>query len=911
MDVSRQLHNALSERYRIERELGQGGMATVYLAADLKHDRKVAIKVLKPELAAVLGAERFVVEIKTTAALSHPHILPLFDSGEADGFLYYVMPYIEGETIRERLNRETQLGVDEAVKIATEVADALDYAHRHGVIHRDIKPENILLHDKRPMVMDFGIALALSAAAGGRMTETGLSLGTPHYMSPEQATADKDISARSDVYSLASVLYEMLTGQPPHDGGSAQQVIMRIITDTPRPVTELRKSVPRHVAAAVAKALEKLPADRFTSAREFADALMNPAFTTIGAAAAAADGVRVFGRQRPWRTILVAGAFGGALGGALLTSFAWAFARKPSLPASNVPVLRAELNILTRSDSGVYEAGLDMSPDGSMLVYAARGPGMTAFQLYLRRLDDRTARPIPGTEGGMYPTFSPNGASIAFVHDNNAIRRIPVNGGVAQNIVQTSGRTLFIYDPRWAADGFIYYSSVVGPGDGELARVSAQGGTPQVFPGVAAATLVEPLPGGRHVLYASRETEGDVRALNVETGATQSLGLTAREVRYVASGHLLLIGTEAIKAVPFDPTTLAMRGEPRAVLDSVTASGSVSDFKLAANGTAAYLIKAGTGGTLRSAALVDLAGNEQRIPLAEANFYEFRFSPDGRRIAYRSSPGGNYNTSSISVHDLVVGTTLEIARGGGEGFSRGLVWLPGSPALLFHINQADTLQNVALAHLDGSGKIDTLWSSSGTSEFLRLPRSVTQDGKHVLLDVRGADHADLQVASLDSVLGEPRDYLTARWHERSGKLSPDGRWVVYESNEEAPPSEPFRFKVYVRSFPEPGERYTVSDSLGITPQWAPDGKTIYYWRDRTVVAASVNTAPSFVVTARRDLFTRGRASTGYDISPNGKQFVMTAPSASATGPSEESQPTRLVVVGNWIEELRRKLGEQR
>src|SRR5687768_3814053 len=236
--------SALADRYRIERELGQGGMATVYLAQDLKHDRKVAVKVLKPELAAVLGAERFVAEIKTTAALQHPHILPLFDSGTTEGFLYYVMPFIDGETLRAKLDRETQLGVDEAVRIATNVADALDYAHRRGIIHRDIKPENILIQNGRPMVADFGIALAVSAAAGGRMTETGLSLGTPHYMSPEQATAEKEISARSDVYSLASVLYEMLTGSPPHVGSSAQQIIMRIITDAPRPVTELRKSVP-------------------------------------------------------------------------------------------------------------------------------------------------------------------------------------------------------------------------------------------------------------------------------------------------------------------------------------------------------------------------------------------------------------------------------------------------------------------------------------------------------------------------------------------------------------------------------------------------------------------------------------------------------------------------------------------
>src|SRR5487761_2660159 len=212
------LATALADRYRIERELGQGGMATVYLAEDLKHHRQVAIKVLKPELAAVLGADRFVQEITTTAQLQHPHILPLFDSGSADGFLYYVMPYVEGETLRDKLNRETQLGVDEAVKITREVADALDYARRRGVIHRDIKPENILLHDGRPMVADFGIALALSAAAGGRMTETGLSLGTPHYMSPEQATADKEITARSDIYSLATVLYEMLAGEPPHTG---------------------------------------------------------------------------------------------------------------------------------------------------------------------------------------------------------------------------------------------------------------------------------------------------------------------------------------------------------------------------------------------------------------------------------------------------------------------------------------------------------------------------------------------------------------------------------------------------------------------------------------------------------------------------------------------------------------------
>ena len=245
------LTTALADRYSIDSEIGSGGMATVYLAQDLKHDRKVAVKVLKPELAAVLGAERFLSEIKTVANLQHPHILPLFDSGEADTFLYYVMPYVEGESLRAKLDREKQLSVDEAVEITKSVANALDYAHRHGVIHRDIKPANILLHDNQPMVADFGIALAVRAAGGARLTETGLSLGTPQYMSPEQASGDREVDGRADLYSLGAVLYEMLTGEPPHSGPTVQSIIAKLLTDKPRPVTELRETVPGQVAATV------------------------------------------------------------------------------------------------------------------------------------------------------------------------------------------------------------------------------------------------------------------------------------------------------------------------------------------------------------------------------------------------------------------------------------------------------------------------------------------------------------------------------------------------------------------------------------------------------------------------------------------------------------------------------------
>jgi serine/threonine-protein kinase len=275
-EITARLTTAIADRYRIERELGAGGMATVYLAHDVKHERKVALKVLRPELAAVIGAERFLAEIKVTANLQHPHILPLHDSGEADTFLYYVMPFVEGETLRDKIEREKQLGVTEAVEITRSVAAALDYAHRQEVIHRDIKPENILLHDGQALVADFGIALALSHAGGARLTETGLSIGTPHYMSPEQAMGDRELDARSDVYSLGAMLYEMLAGDPPYTGSTAQAIVAKVITEKAPSVTVHRDTVPHHVAASITKALAKLPADRFPTALSFSEALVRP-----------------------------------------------------------------------------------------------------------------------------------------------------------------------------------------------------------------------------------------------------------------------------------------------------------------------------------------------------------------------------------------------------------------------------------------------------------------------------------------------------------------------------------------------------------------------------------------------------------------------------------------------------------
>src|SRR5437870_6530926 len=324
-DLLARLQAALADRYTIERELGRGGMATVYLAQDLKHHRRVAIKVLKPELAAALGPERFLQEIEIAAGLTHPHILPLHDSGEATGLLYYVMPYVEGETLRNRLDRAGQLPLAEAVQITREVADALSYAHRHDVVHRDIKPENILLEAGHAVVSDFGIARAITAAAGGKLTETGIALGTPGYMSPEQAGGTGPIDGRSDVYSLGCVLYEMLAGEPPYTGANARSVIAKQLTDPVPSVRRLRDTIPPAIDGAVSKALAKAPADRFVTAAQFAEAL-TPSVT---------GPVRL---RLTARRILAAGAVTAAVGALVLTVIRWRAGVGPVLDPNLVVV---------------------------------------------------------------------------------------------------------------------------------------------------------------------------------------------------------------------------------------------------------------------------------------------------------------------------------------------------------------------------------------------------------------------------------------------------------------------------------------------------------------------------------------------------------------------------------------------
>ena len=875
-DALERLTAALSDRYRIERELGQGGMATVYLAQDLKHDRKVALKVLKPELAAVLGAERFVVEIKTTAALQHPHILPLFDSGTADGFLFYVMPFIDGETLRSKLDRETQFGVDEAVKIAVAVADALDYAHRHGVIHRDIKPENILLHEGRPMVADFGIALAVSAAAGGRMTETGLSLGTPHYMSPEQATAEKEISARSDIYSLASVLYEMLAGQPPHLGGSAQQIIMKIITETAPSVTTLRKSVPLHVAAAVAKALEKLPADRFASAAEFGAALHDRGFTTLTAAGA---GI-VTAAARSWRGWIRDPRSWAALV-AVAALAAWTFR-----PAPAASIIRVGMAFPDGQElRGAGSRRVALSRDGTRMAYI--GPSATGTQLWVRRLDELSARPLVGTEGALAPFFSPDGNAIAFFTGNPGdLRTIPADGGPVVSVVRDAASP---WGGDWGDDGKIYFDDK----DSHIARVAAEGGPVEVVSvldsarGVTEHDWPQLLPGGKKVLiqlWHGSVADATLGVLDLETKQATEV-VKAAYGRYVAGRLLYSTFDGQMVAVPFDVGKSAVTGKPITLNEtvSVDALSGAAQFDVSAAGVMVYTPGDATGN--QQIVWVDRAGKVAPMDTAwRGRFGSVSLSSDGSRLAVQAlSAAGD----QIWVKQLPAGPATLITTGAGNNVRA--VWMPDGRRLAF-ISTRSGVRGAWMQRSDASAAPESLLVES------RAPNEVqpTPDGRRFVLRFSVGWDLYTLTPGADTVL---RPLLVGPEQVYAPDVSPDGRWLAYIGQGSG------RGELYVRRLDDPNAgRVQVSVDGAEEPRWSHSGRELFFRSARgEMLVADVSRGTSFSAGAPRVLFSLPSAAKdlnhrAYDITPDDRRFLMIS--------APESGRVRMVLVSDWLAALK-------
>ncbi len=883
------LQTALADRYRLDREIGAGGMATVYMAQDLRHDRRVALKVLRPELAAVIGAERFLAEIKLTANLQHPHILPLFDSGEADSYLFYVMPFVEGETLRDRLTREKQLPVPDALRIAGEVGSALDYAHRRGVVHRDIKPENILIHEGQALVADFGIALAASKASGARMTETGMSLGTPHYMSPEQAMGEREITARSDVYALGAVLYEMLTGEPPFTGNTAQAVVARVLTESPRPLATQRHTIPRHVEAAVLTALEKLPADRFATAAEFADALKDKSYaSTVSLEAAQAPSRAASSPKRRWST----GTMALAVTTVLATAAAlWGWLRPPPRqPLTQFGLaLRTAETLQPVPNTGGARAAI--SPDGRMIVYL--GPGDGGPRLWLRRLDQLTATPIAGTEGGSSPFFSPDGRKLGFIRRGTSVRLASLDGAPTVTLYDKANST----SGDWGDDGYVYFEV-----DSGIARMRPSGGALEPVHTMSreknevGAEWPFVLPGGRGLIFRSRRggqgpADFDIMAMKLPSGPPHALtrGIYAR---YAPSGHLLVVTADGkLIAIPFDPDKLELTGSPVALIEGlgVRAGGFNVDLSLSATGTLLYT----TGSTLGSRRPFWVSRDGATTPVdpswdPQGLIQSLALSPDGKQLAVELERGGR---SDIWVKQLPTGPFSRVTFGDTASVRPG--WSPDGSDVYYVSDRTGTgVGPIYARKANGTGGARMLIESK--LDFGQIVPS--RDGRWLITRTPGNSAGNGDIYAFRAGDTTLNTLVASQATELFPALSPDGRWLAYASNESG------SFEIYVRPFPETGTaKWQVSTAGGAEPKWSATGRELFYINGKSdMVSAQVRPGAAFSVGEQRVLFSTAPFAAGggihsYGVSPDDRRFVVMRE-------GEATQQSELVVAENWLQE---------
>jgi len=883
-DSLSRLTKALEGRYTVDREIGAGGMATVYLAKDLKHNRNVALKVLKPELAAVVGAERFLAEIETTAKLQHSHILPLFDSGEADSFLFYVMPYIEGETLGERLKREKQLPVDEALGIATAVANALQTAHDVGVVHRDIKPANILLSRGEPLVADFGIALAVGAAGGSRLTETGLSVGTPFYMSPEQATGDQAIGAASDTYSLACVLYEMLVGEPPYPGSTAQAVLGKIIQGIPVSARAVRKSIPLNVDGAIRKALEKLPADRFSGASDFARALADPAFRygeTPGEATA--------GTARTWNRLSATLAASTML---LLGALGWSMTRAPA-PAPTVrQVLAPMWNGQARS-IGTYTA---LAPDGSGMVFARRGASAQDWQLWYKATGSLEATPIGGTANGRNVVYAPDSKRIGFVVDTELKTR-PIGDGATVTVAENLSPPTAMIGLAWMDDGTILYEAP----EFRVVRIPEGGGTPDTliaFEGFQQLSYIGALPGSSGALVTVCPTAcqngSELHVLDLEQRTELLILEDVIRAWYLPTGHLMYVrGDGAVFAAPFDVSSLALTGTGIPLFDGVQLTISSPQLAVADDGTLLYQ-RGATSAVGREVVWIDRAGVVTRVDpdnLGPGDYFDLALSPANDRLAISILADG---LPRLWVKELPDGPMTPLTPGDEAGLRPN--WSADGRSIAY----VDPTDGVAwITRADGSARREMLLTHPDrVTDVKRLPDG---GGWLARLGVAGTGDLGVFASAGDSVT----PLLASAFNEWGGSVSPDGRWIAYVSDQSGVA------QVYVRPFPSLDGLVQLSTNGGDDVGWGNAGREIFYAEAGVLSAATYETEPTFRVTSRTPLvdFTVGgywrpnNAWRTFDVAQDDQRFIGLR---LATGSGDVA--TEVVYVQNFFTELRARFG---
>jgi serine/threonine-protein kinase len=896
-------------------------MGEVYKARDTRLERIVAIKVLpthladKPEL-----RERFEREARTIAGLNHPHICTLHDIGRQDGIDFLVMEYLEGETLATRLLKGP-LPLEQVLRYAIEIADALDKAHRKGVTHRDIKPGNIMLTKNGTKLLDFGLAKLKQEAArpaapfsqlptmSHNPTVEGTILGTLQYMAPEQVEGKVDeIDGRTDIFAFGAVVYEMATGKKAFEGKSSASVLGAIMHLEPPPISSLQPMSPPALERLVKICLAKDPDGRWQSSGDVGRQLQG---IIEGGSAPSVVAPTAAARTVAWRRV-IPWALAASLLCAAVAGFAvWTLTRPGPQTVMRFPIMLGPNGAF----AGTGRHVLAISPAGTHVAYTA------ASGLMLRPIDQLEAAPIPGTTGATSPFFSPDGQWIGFYADGQ-LQKVSVTGGAPVKLCAASNP----FGANWGPDGSILY----GQGPEGIWRVAEVGGTPeQIIKGAETGQAHGPqlLPGGEWVLFTFLPegiidwNQAQIVAQSLESGERKVLINGGRDARYVSTGHLVYALAGALFAVPFDPAEPSLTGGAIPLVEGVasaTGATGAAQYSLAGNGSLVY-VPQGTFGTAGGAAVlaprtmvwVDREGREEPLAAPPRPYTSPRLSPDGRRVAT------NIRDEASEVWVLDLARTMLTRLTFDPRPDRFPLWSPDGQRIAFSSQRDGSAGNLFWQAADGTGSIEKL----AESQKQVFPTAFSADGSQILVYESpgglGTEQSDdISIVPLrregsrqgpgQDARSEIRPLLHTAFAELFPELSPDGRWMAYQSSESG------KFEVYVRPFPDVDSgRWQISTDGGIEPLWARSGRELFYRNGEALMTVPISAGASFAYGNPRLVFKGpyiGNAQGGraYDVSPDGRRFLMLKQAPTSADGSEPARPT-ITVVLNWFEELKRRV----
>jgi Tol biopolymer transport system component len=889
--------------YHVQGKIGAGGMGEVYRATDSRLARDVALKVL-PEIFACDSQRmaRFEREAKLLASLNHPSIASIYGLEESNSARAIVMELVEGPTLAERI-KQGPLPLDEALSIAQQIAEGLEYAHERGIIHRDLKPSNVkLTSDGHVKLLDFGLAKALegetaeedlqtSPTLTAAATRIGMLLGTAAYMAPEQARG-KRVDRRADIWAFGCVLYEMFSGRDAFAGETTSDILACVIRAEPD-WSSLPANVPTRLRELLRRCLQKDPKQRLQA---IGDARIVIQEAIAGAPEKAAELTGAMEPQPPWRRALpwvvasIAAAF--AIG---FSALYW-HANQPQ-PHQMV---QASL-LLSEPLAGVFSANpgspIALSPDGSQLVFVGSPAGKLP-QLYLRPLNQQTATPIPGTEDAVQPFFSPDGQWIGFFA-NGKMRKVSLHGGPATPLCDAP----IPHGANWVSDGTIIYAPNLGSG---LMRIPSAGGTSQMLttPDGQGQELShrwpQVLPGNKTVLFtiqvATQASYDDARVavLSLETGKWRTLLDGGSYARYVPSGHIVYVRAGALQAVPFDLARLEVTGPPAPVQEGVITTAATSggaEYDVAESGLLAY-VPGSARPPDRSLVWVDRQGVSKELPAPLNTYVSPRISPDGKLVAVQIVTAG---PQDIWIYEFGRNTLARFTFGS-EGALP--LWTPDSRRIVYRSRVPKLSFLTKLA--DGSGAEERLFAKD-FDDPSATPYSVSPDGKILLFGHLGSGGAlGTYALSLDGS-GKIQPYLQSTFNQFQAQFSPDGHWVVYTSNESG------RDEVYVQPFPGPGGKWMISTDGGTYPLWARNGREVFFRNADKMMSAPVETQPTFKAGTPRMLFQGGGYLGGvlglgnYDVAPDGQHFLMIKQK------EEPASSKELAITLYWTDELKRRV----